>query len=260
MSLLAVGFGHDRIASHDKAPQGRRGELRSSLFDETPACKLAAILAFASAPADAATPPPVGVAKLPGGRCDGSPGATASRLNILRDGSPIGHNVLDLDKQGDATSVNMTSDIDVKIMFMSVYAYQYAGNETWTDDQLIAFKSQTNDNGTMHNVTVRPSGDKLELDADGHRSTIAKTTGLDDFWTPQLLSKPMVLDTSDGHGMNFVAEDLGMETITYHGAPRPAHHFRLTGDINRDLWFDADTPVRFQIKARDGSMIVSELQ
>jgi hypothetical protein len=238
---------------------------------------LAATLALASATADAATTPSAGAAKTPSAGVVKTPPAGVVKTplagavtappvpqhfvyNILRNGSPIGQNVLDLDKQGGVTSVNMTSDVDVKIMFMSVYAYHYAGNETWSDDQLIAFKSQTNDNGTMHNVTIGPNGDQLELDADGHRSFIAKTTGLDDFWMPLLLSKPLVLDTSDGHGMNFVAEDLGMEMITYHGAPRPARHFRLTGDVNRDLWFDADTPVRFQIKARDGSMIVSELQ
>ena len=180
--------------------------------------------------------------------------------NISRNGSPIGQNVLDIDKEGGVTSVNMTSDVDVKVLFMSAYSYHYTGNETWTDAQLIAFKSQTNDNGKMHNVSVRPNGDRLQLDADGRRSNVAKTTGLDDFWTPQLLSKPMVLDASDGHEMTFAVQDLGMETIPYRGAPRPAHHFRLTGDINRDLWFDANTPVRFQLKARDGSMIVSELQ
>ena len=222
---------------------------------------LAATLALATAAAGAAKLPSTGAAKLASaGAATAPPEPQHFVYNISRDGSPIGQNVLDIDKQGGVTSVNMTSDVDVKILFLSAYTYHYTGNETWTDDQLVAFKSQTNDNGTMHNVTVRPSGDKLELDADGHRSIIAKTIGLDDFWTPQLLSKPMVLDTSDGHGMTFVAEDLGMETIPYRGAPRPAHHFRLTGDFNRDLWFDADTPVRFQIKARDGSMIVSELQ
>jgi hypothetical protein len=230
---------------------------------------LAATLALATAAAGAATPPSAGAAKPASAGAAKLPSAGAATAfpepqhfvyNILRNGSPIGQHVLDIDKEGNITSVKMTDDVEVKILFLSAYTYHYTGNETWTDAQLVAFESQTNDNGKMHNVTVHPSGDKLELDADGHRSIIAKTIGLDDFWTPQLLSKPMVLDTSDGHGMTFVAEDLGMETITYRGAPRPAHHFRLTGDVSRDLWFDADTPVRFQIKARDGSMIVSELQ
>ena len=180
--------------------------------------------------------------------------------DILRNGSPIGQNVLDIDTQDGLTSVNLTSDVDVKIMFVSVYTYHYAGSETWNADQLLAFKSQTNDNGTIHNVAVGASGDQLQLDADGHRSFVAKTTGLDDFWMPLLLSKPLVLDTSDGHGMTFVADDLGMDTIIYRGTQRAAHHFRLTGDFSRDLWFDEDTPVRFQLTGRDGSIIVSQLQ
>ena len=229
---------------------------------------LAATLALAPAAAGttpllggAAKPAVAGAMKPPAAGAATAPPEPQHFVYIIsRDGSPIGQNVLDIDKEGNVTSVNMTTDIEVKVLFMSAYTYRYTGNETWTDDQLIAFNSQTNDNGTMHNVTVRPSGDQLELDADGRRSFIAKTIGLDDFWTPQLLSKPMVLETSDGHEMTFAAQDLGMETITYRGTPRPAHHFRLTGDVNRDLWFDADRPVRFQIKARDGSMIVSELQ
>lgn len=180
--------------------------------------------------------------------------------NVSRNGSPIGQNILDIDKKGAVTSINMASDIDVKVLFVTAYTYHYNGSETWADGQLTAFTSRTDDNGTTHSIAAHPDGDRLDVDADGHRSAFVKTIGLDDFWCPQLLTKQTVLDTSDGHKMTFVAQDLGMETVSYRGAPRPARHFKLTGEINRDLWFDAETPVRFQIKGRDGSMIVSELK
>lgn len=179
---------------------------------------------------------------------------------ISRNGSPIGQHILDIDKKGDMTSVDEASAINVKVLFFSAYTYRYNGHETWSDDQLVAFESQTDDNGTRHSVTVRLSGGRLAVDADGHRSSVPKTTGLDDFWTPKLLSKHTVLDTSDGRVLTFSVQDLGMETITYQGSPKPARHYRLSGGINRDLWFDAGTPVRFQITARDGSTIVSTLQ
>lgn len=180
--------------------------------------------------------------------------------SILRNGSPIGQDTLDIDNDGHVTSVNRSTNIEVSILFMNAYTYRYTGNETWKNDQLTAFTSRTDDNGTMHNVSLRSSGDPLQLDADGHHATVAKTIGLDDFWKPQLLSKTTVLDTSDGHQMTFAAQDLGMQTVTYRGSSRPAHHFKLTGDINRDLWFDGNMPVRFQMTAKDGSVIVSQLQ
>jgi hypothetical protein len=181
--------------------------------------------------------------------------------NISRNGSPIGRHMLEIEKKGDVTSVTTTSEVLVKLLFIPAYTYRYTGNETWAQDQLTAFSSQTDDNGTAHRVILRPNGDKLQLDADGRQSIVDKTIGLDDFWTPQLLTKTTVLDTSTGQEKSFIAKDLGMEMINYRGAPRPAHHFKLTGGINQDLWFDAaDAPVRFQLKGTDGSTIVSELQ
>jgi hypothetical protein len=180
--------------------------------------------------------------------------------SILRNGKPIGKDVLDIDNKGHVTSINRSTDIQVNVLFMNAYSYRYTGTETWQDGQLTDFISRTDDNGTVHNVALHASGDPIQVDADGHHSTVAKTIGLDDFWKPQLLSKTTVLDTSDGHEMTFVTQDMGMQTVAYRGADRPAHHFKLTGGISRDLWFDGDTPVRFQIKAPDGSMIVSQLQ
>jgi hypothetical protein len=204
-----------------------------------------AVLVFAWASAGAETPPP---------------GSEHLVYSILRNGSPIGDDTLDIGNDGHVTSINRSTNISVSILFVNAYTYHYTGNETWKNDQLTAFTSRTDDNGTMHNVSLHASGDPLQVDADGRRATVAKTIGLDDFWKPQLLSKTTVLDTSDGHEMTFAAQDLGMQTVTYRGSARPAHHFKLTGDINRDLWFDGDTPVRFEMKGRDGSMIVSQLK
>ena len=41
--------------------------------------------------------------------------------------------------------------------------------------------------------------------------------------------------------------------------PKLARHFRLTGGLERDLWFDQNgTPLRYQLKGSDNSLITSE--
>jgi hypothetical protein len=45
------------------------------------------------------------------------------------------------------------------------------------------------------------------------------------------------------------------------GAEVPARHFRLTGQLERDVWYDADCAIaRVTFPARDGSLITLERQ
>jgi len=183
-------------------------------------------------------------------------------FNVLRDGSPIGKTTLDIDRTGPSARVKMVTDINVKILGITAYEYKYAGAETWAGEKLTAFKSQTDDNGKPHAIMLTSQDDKATmLDVDGAPVAGPQNLTPASFWNPKLMSRPVVFDTADGAQKKVAMRDMGMDTITMHGAAGPAHHYRLTGALERDVWFAADdTPARFQLKGRDGSLIVSELQ
>ncbi len=54
-------------------------------------------------------------------------------------------------------------------------------------------------------------------------------------------------------------KDLGDEQIDYRGQQIKAHHYEISGDYDRDVWFDADKVVRIKFFGSDHSTIMSEL-
>src|ERR1700752_2519229 len=80
--------------------------------------------------------------------------------DVTREGSNIGTETVDVERQGDTTTVKIKSDISVKIMFVEAYRYEHSCNEVWKSGQLASFKSHTNDNGTKHAVEVTAAGEK----------------------------------------------------------------------------------------------------
>ena len=65
--------------------------------------------------------------------------------------------------------------------------------------------------------------------------------------------------TETGLPLKIAVTDLGNEQIATRLGPRLAHHYRLAGGLDRDLWFDqTGVPLRYQLRGSDNSVITSE--
>ena len=192
-------------------------------------------------------------------------------FDIIREGSKIGTTVFDIERKGDITSVKVATNIVVTVMFIEAYRYVHNATETWKGTQLTAFKSQTDDNGTKHSVSVTGAAaapaaaasaapEKLILDANGKKSDASKMLVPASLWNKDFSKQAEFFDPKDGQKLAVQVKDLGDETITVHGAPRKVRHIKLAGDLERDLWFEGDTLIRMKLIGSDKSIVISELQ
>jgi hypothetical protein len=212
---------------------------------------------FALVIGPAAAAPPVPASETPLG-----PSKVKRVFDITRDGGKIGTNSVEIEKQGDATTVKFTTHLSVVVMFVEAYRYDYTATETWNGSQLVSFKSQTNDNGTKHalSVTATAAGDKLGVEVDGKRSEVPHTVLPATYWSKAFLSTTQMFDEADGKRLSIKVADLGDESVTLNGAKHQVRHYQITGDRARDLWFEGDTLVRLKLAGTDGSKIVSDLR
>lgn len=199
------------------------------------------------------------------GAAEAQPAATPTPPNdrhvfdIFRDGNKIGTEVVVIDKQGDTTNVKFTTHISVVVMFIEAYRFDHSATETWTDGRFVSFKSLTDDNGTKHNVAAVAEGDKLDLDVDGKHSEAAPDLVPASWWCRDFVNRTDMLDSETGRQLSIKVTDLGDEPLLQNGATIQAHHYKVSGDLNRDLWFDGDNLVRIKLFGTDHSTIVSDL-
>lgn len=213
------------------------------------ACSVAALGAVAVSPVLAA----------PQGTSD-APAHVHRVFDVLRQGSKIGNETYDVTHKGDMTSVKVTSHVLVKIAFITAYRYDRTETETWKGSQLVAFKSTTDDNGKAHEISASQAGGKITLTVDGEAAPVSKGIAPASIWGLEIAKHSQLFDPGTGKRMSARAEDLGDETMEMHGAPRQLKHLKLSGQFERELWFDEQGLVKMSMIGSDNSTITSELR
>ena len=173
----------------------------------------------------------------------------------------MGRHVIDFNRQGDSTKVNITTHVAVKLAFITVYRFDHSGFESWKGNHLLALKSNTYDDGTSHQLAVSAAGDHLNIAADGMQSAASAAILPASLWQASTVRQSSLLNTLDGTVMRVAVQDEGEDRLTASGREVPAHHYKISGGLDRDLWFDqSNTLVRMQFAGKDGSDIVYQLR
>lgn len=170
------------------------------------------------------------------------PAAAAERTlayDILKEGEPIGEETVTIRQDGARTSVAVTARTDVTMLFLK-FRYRHARQETWVDGRLAEMRADTDDDGTKHALAAAwtPAGATLTVDG-AARQIPAESLPLT-LWTPEVLTRTTLLSVIDGEAWRVRAKDLGADQVRAGGGPRAARHWRLEGDIARDLWYAPD--------------------
>jgi hypothetical protein len=188
-----------------------------------------------------------------------APIKTHQTYDIIREGSKIGTNIIDVERRGDATQVKISTKISVKIMYVEAYRFNHEATENWKGGRLVAYTSKTDDNGTNHSVSVTQGANKLDLVADGEHSDAPLGLHPASLWDRGFSGQTELFDTSNGKRMAVKIKDLGDERIVSNGVVHGTRHYKISGDFNRDVWFDGDTLVRLKLEGSDHSIINSDL-
>lgn len=178
-------------------------------------------------------------------------------FTVLRNGEEVGSHVLRFQANPDhSLQVGVETNVVVKMAMIPVYRFEHHGRETWKDGHLVALNSETDDDGTRHTLSVADRDGALAVTGDGNSARAPQDTMPASLWNAGTVGRGVLLNTLDGHAMTVHIADLGEEKVAVAGHLVPAHHFAMTGDLARELWYDASgTLVQVRFKAKDDSDI-----
>lgn len=177
-------------------------------------------------------------------------------FTVLRNGDAIGSHKVLFQQGAGGLKVAIDTNIVVKILMVPVYRFVHHDQEVWQDGHLLSLSSVTNDDGKHHHLKVAADAKGLEIKGDDKTSLLPTATIPASLWNPATVTQGSLMNTLDGHPMKIHVKDLGTETVSVHGQPRPAHHYAVTGDLAREVWYDADgNLVQVRFKADDKSDI-----
>jgi hypothetical protein len=150
----------------------------------------------------------------------------------------VGRHVITFSCQGDDLVVDTRIAGEVTVLAIPIFRRTGAYREVWRDDRLIAFDSRVVDNGEVYEVSARANGEHTIIN--GRRGRIeAPTTIVSNHpWNYQALDRTLLFDTQRGRLQQVQVTGVGTETITVAGRAVAAQKYLMTGDLERELWYD----------------------
>jgi hypothetical protein len=198
-------------------------------------------------------------------------GASAARaadletrdLAVRVDGKPAGEVHMTIHRQDDGvTQVSCDTDVKVKILFVS-YAYRYRGREIWKDGRLQRFSSTCNDDGKHFEVSAVAEEGGLRVSVNGRERLMPAHTWLTSYWTlPDAKVREGVvplLDADNGRELECRIQHVGTQQMAVLGQVQNVNHYRLTGKVQVDLWYDGAERLVRQEWMEEGHRTVLEL-
>lgn len=177
-------------------------------------------------------------------------------FTVLRNGSEVGRHEMLFRNDADGLKIDIRTNVAVKVAFITAYRFEHEGHEVWQAGRLARLWSKTNDDGTKHVLDVTAGGEGLVVMADGKEPEKSSVSIPASLWNERIVQQKSILNTLDGTRMTIQVSDLGTEAVIVKNARIPARHYALTGDLQRELWYDAQNVlVKVRFKAKDGSDI-----
>ncbi|WP_417798339.1 DUF6134 family protein [Terasakiella pusilla] len=181
-------------------------------------------------------------------------------FDVLRNGEKIGMHQIIFEKHGADLNVSIQTDVEVKIMFVPVYKFHHKSMETWKNGQLVGLYSKTNDDGTLHQLSLARQNNVLSGTSDGKEISVTRDILPASLWHPKIINSLSLLNTLEGHEMKIAVHHIGQEIMTTDKGTQPADYYKLTGELERELWFDKDQRlIKVRFKGSDDSEITYKL-
>jgi hypothetical protein len=184
-------------------------------------------------------------------------------LVISVDGKRAGDVHMTFHRQDDGvTQVSVDTDVDVRILIVR-YQYSYRGREIWKDGRLQRFSSRCNDNGKQYEVSAVAEEGSLRVRFNGQERVMRPETWLTSYWTlPDAKLRDGViplLDADNGRELECRIQHVGAQQRAVMGQVQNVNHYRLTGKVQVDLWYDSTERLVRQEWLEDGHRTVLEL-
>jgi Family of unknown function (DUF6134) len=159
-------------------------------------------------------------------------------FTVLMDGNPVGRHRIAFHRDGDRVEMHEVTDIVVRFAMIPIYRFERDGREVWEDGSAVQIDGTTNDNGDEFDISVRRHGDGYTRIVNGQVEKFDDSKKVFSFWDKDIVNHENFFSVIDDKILKVSSEFIGREEIIVAGQKLETEHYRMTGDEERDLWFD----------------------
>ena len=178
-------------------------------------------------------------------------------FTVTRDGAPIGSHRVAFRHDGERTEIDAEMELKVSFAMVPLYYFSNQRHEVWQGNEPLMITSKTDDNGEKLDITLRPDGVGYLRTVNDRVDKLDGSTKVLAIWNQATVeAKPgLFASVIEDETLELAFTLVGKETMVVDGHRMEVDHYRMTGQEERDIWYDADGQVVRVRFMRDGSEI-----
>ncbi len=193
--------------------------------------------------------------------CDLFPRQDGWRFLVLRHGNVIGEHLFTFSRRNGDFVVEVAIDIAVDLLGVTLFRFTHRAEEVWREGWLHSLVSATDDDGTLWRLESQRRDGALRGKVNDVAFDVSGFVIPASLWHRDTPKTQALFGTIDGRVKVVRSAALGEEPVTAGGNRVQARHYRLTGQLERDVWYGPDCGIaKVTFPARDGSLITLERQ
>ncbi|NVK20383.1 MAG: hypothetical protein HWE30_16935 [Methylocystaceae bacterium] len=178
-------------------------------------------------------------------------------FDVMRNGEVVGEHITRFSQNGDELRVSSHMNIDISLLFLPVYSFDYAALEKWVAGKMVFLDVNVVDGSDRVAFTAEHQKDGLRVQMDGRETEIMSDIITTNHWNVDVVKDNQVLNTLTGNLNAVTITPMGQEEIDILNGSMKAMRYDYSGDLmDTSVWYDDQGRwVKLRFLARDGSTI-----
>lgn len=170
----------------------------------------------------------------------------------------IGSHKLTFYCNGDDLIVETDVRVDVKVLFVTVYKRRARYREIWRENQLVSYDAWTDEAGDEYVTKVRLENNQMIIDGVKSGLSVPIDTVSSHPWNANVVDRDLLFGMKDGRLLKVNVEATGEELIDIGDKTIMAQKYVVSGDIERELWYDQHGRwLRWRLESRGKTVDIS---
>ncbi len=141
---------------------------------------------------------------------------------------------------GDKLTIQSHESIVVKVLGVVAYRQTAARREQWQGRELVRFNGHTDQDGKVSTVTAARQGSVLQIDGSKGPHQASGVISPSNPWRIESAAASKAVDVVDGEVKPIQVTEIGAARIQVAGRTVTTRHFRITGGVKREIWYDGN--------------------
>ena len=180
------------------------------------------------------------------------------KMDVLRNGEVIGYSNYFFEKQNDYVIVKNYTNFKVKVLGATVFSILSEGIETYKDNQLIEFKSNTfqNDKEKFVNLQLNVNKNKYEINGSSYTGDADLDIIIGNWWNHKILDAKKQVSPLSGSIKDQIVEFINEEEILINNKNYLVERYKLKSKkddlpkdkkLNFDIWYNPKNNIIMKI-------------